>query len=139
MKSMKWRYGIIKFRHKHDEKIRFYGIGELYYDIDPLKVYACSQEPVQVYSDDDEETDEEVRESVNWQLNAMSKDVVKFPIFDVDGPFEEYPFNENEEERVELTEEKLNEIFGKEDYQQEVADEGLRDYIKSIQEEEQGE
>lgn len=134
---MKWRYGIIKYRHKQNEKIRFYGIGELYYDTDPLKVYACSQEPVQVYSDDDEEAAEEVRESVNWQLNAMSKDVEKFPIFDVDGPFEEYPtyINENEEEWVELTEEKMNGLFGREDYQQEVADEGLSDYIKSIQEE----
>ncbi len=132
---MKWRYGIIKFRHKHDENARFYGIGELYYDTDPLKVYACSQEPVEVYSDDDEETDEEVRENVNWQLNAMSKDAAQFPIFDVDGPFEKYPIDENEEEWVELTEEKMNELFGKEGHQEEVADEGLQDYIMSMQEE----
>jgi hypothetical protein len=57
------------------------------------------------------------------------------PIFDADGPFEKYPINENEEEWVELTEEKMNELFGKEGHQEEVADEGLQDYIKSMQEE----
>ena len=132
---MKWRYGIVKYRHKQNERIRFYGIGELFYDTDPLKVYACTQEPVEVYTDADAENEEEIRESITWQLNAVLKDIAKFPVFDVDGPFEKHPINENEEEWVELTEEKLKELFGKEGHQEEVADEGLQDYIKSIQEE----
>jgi len=36
---------------------------------------------------------------------------------------------------LELTEEKMNELFGKEGHKEEVADEGLQDYIKSMQEE----
>jgi len=132
---MKWRYGIVKYRHKQNERIRFYGIGELFYDTDPLKVYACTQEPVEVYTDADAESEEEIRESITWQLNAVLKDITQFPVFDADGPFEKYPINENEEEWVELTEEKMNELFGKEGHKEEVADEGLQDYIKSMQEE----
>ena len=130
---MKWRYGIVKFRNKNEPKVRFYGIGELFYDTDPLKVYACTEEPIEVYSDD--ETEEEVRESINWQLNAILKDVAQFPIFDADGPFEKYPIDVDEEEWVELTEEKMEELFGKEDYAGHVDEYGLSEYIKSIQEE----
>lgn len=135
---MKWRYGIVKFRHPSNEKVRFYGIGELFYDTDPLKVYACSQEPVEVYTDEDN-TDEEILKSIKWQLEMMLKDSLEFPVFDVDGPFEEYPIDENKEEWVELTQEKLDEIFRKEDYAGHIDEVGLAEYVKSIQEEEQGE
>jgi hypothetical protein len=88
-----------------------------------------------VYTDADAESEEEIRENITWQLNAVLKDITQFPVFDADGPFEKYPINENEEEWAELTEEKMNELFGKEGHQEEVADEGLQDYIKSMQEE----
>jgi hypothetical protein len=86
---MKWRYGIVKYRHKQDQNIRFYGIGELYYDSDPLKVYACSEEPIQAYVDHDEwlEDNQPVRD-ITDQLQMMLKDIAQFPIFDIDGPYE---------------------------------------------------
>lgn len=132
---MKWRYGIVKFRHPSNERMRFYSIGELYYMDDPLKIFACSQEPVEVYADDDGDNHEEVRGSIFRQLEMMQKDIAKFPIFDVDGPFEKYPIDESMEEWVEMTDEK----FGNEDYAGHVDEVGLAEYIKSIQEEEQGE
>ena len=130
---MKWRYGIVKFRHPSNERMRFYSIGELYYMDDPLKVFACSQEPVEAYVDDDK--DEDIKQSMLKQLEMMQKDIAKFPIFDVDGPFEKYPIDESMEEWVEMTDEK----FGNEDYAGHVDEAGLAEYIKSIQEEEQGE
>ena len=134
---MKWRYGIIKFRNPHNEQVRFYGVGELYFMDDPLKVFACSQEPVQPYVDDDGDTADEIRGDIFRQLEMMQKDIAQFPIFDVDGPFEKYPIDESMEEWVEMNEEKLDELFGKEDYAGHVDEAGLTDYIKSIQEEEQ--
>ena len=129
---MKWRYGIVKFRHPSNERMRFYSIGELYYMDDPLKVFACSQEPVEAYVDDDK--DEDIKQSMLKQLEMMQKDIAKFPIFDVDGPFEKYPIDESMEEWVEMT----DEIFCNEDYAGHVDEAGLAEYIKSIQEE-QGE
>jgi len=139
---MKWRYGIIKFRNPRDECIRFYGIGELYFMDDPLKVFACSQEPVQAFVDVDEDEwveDNQLIRDITDQLQMMQKDIAQFPIFDVDGPFEKYPIDESREEWVEMTDEKLDEMFGKEDYAGHVDEVGLAEYIKSIQEEEQGE
>ena len=130
---MKWRYGIVKFRHPSNERMRFYSIGELYYMDDPLKVFACSQEPVEAYVDDDK--DEDIKQSMLKQLEMMQKDIAKFPIFDVDGPFEKYPIEESMEEWVEFA----DEIFCNEDYAGHVDEAGLAEYIKSIQEEEQGE
>lgn len=137
---MKWRYGIIKFRNTSNERLRFYGIGELYYIDDPLKVFACSEEPVQAFVEDDEwvEDNQPTRDIID-QLQMMQKDIAQFPIFDADGPFEKYPIDEIMEEWVEMTDEKLDEMFGKEDYAGHVDEVGLAEYIKSIQEEEQGE
>lgn len=137
---MKWRYGIIKFRNTSNERLRFYGIGELYYIDDPLKVFACSEEPVQAFVEDDEwvEDNQPTRDIID-QLQMMQKDIAQFPIFDADGPFEKYPIDESMEEWVEMTDEKLDEMFGKEDYAGHVDEAGLAEYIKSIQEEEQGE
>lgn len=133
---MKWRYGVVKFRHPSNERIRFYGIGELYYMDDPLKVFACSQEPVEPYVEHDEWVgDNQPITDITHQLQMMQKDIAKFPIFDVDGPFEKYPIEESMEEWVEMTDEK----FGNEDYAGHVDEAGLAEYIKSIQEEEQGE
>ena len=130
---MKWRYGVVKFRHPSNERMRFYSIGELYYMDDPLKVFACSQEPVEAYVDDDE--GEDAKQSMLKQLEMMQKDIAKFPIFDVDGPFEKYPIEESMEEWIEFADEK----FCNEDYAGHVDEAGLAEYIKSIQEEEQGE
>jgi hypothetical protein len=132
---MKWRYGIVKFRHPANKDLRFYGVGELYFMDDPLKVFACSEEPVQPYVEDDEE---EIMQSIINQLEMIQKDIAQFPIFDADGPFEKYPIDESMEEWVEMTDEKLDEMFGKEDYAGHVDEVGLAEYIKSIQEE-QGE
>ena len=132
---MKWRYGVVRFRHPSNERIRFYGIGELYYMDDPLKVFACTEEPIEVYADDDGDTDEEVRASIFRQLEMIQKDIAQFPIFDADGPFEKYPIDESMEEWVEFDKEK----FSNEEYAGHVDEAGLADYIKSIQEEEQGE
>lgn len=88
---MPWRYGIVKFRNKHNSDHRFYGIGELYYDKDPLQPHSCTEDPVEAYSDEDGE--EEAREDIAWALNAMLKDCAKYPIFDIDGPYAKAPWD----------------------------------------------
>ncbi len=95
----KWRYGIIKFRHSHNENNRFYGIGELYYKDDPNKIYYCSSEPVEPYADFEE--GESPKEELIKSLQRMMNDLNKFPEpFDVDGPFEK----EEESDWLEWTE-----------------------------------
>jgi hypothetical protein len=88
---MPWRYGIIKFRSEKDPNFRFYGVGELFYNDDPLVPYACSQAPDTPYSDED--SDDEIKKSILWALEAMTKDCQKYPIFDVDGPFSKAPWD----------------------------------------------
>ena len=91
---MPWRYGIIRFRHSKDPEFRYYGVGELFYDNDPLAPYACSQEPDTPYSELEEfNDDKEASESILWALEAMANDCRKYPIFDVDGPFSKAPWD----------------------------------------------
>jgi len=105
---MPWRYGIVKYRHKLDSNVRFYGVGELYYDKDPLLPHSCTLEPVEPYTDhDDDSTEEEIRKSIEWSLNAMLKDCAKYPIFDVDGPYAKASWDD-ERSLKDLTDEMLN-------------------------------
>jgi hypothetical protein len=91
---MPWRYGIVKYRHQKDSNFRFYGIGELYFEEDPLKPFACSGEPVEAYAEtEDGEGDESIKEEIQKCLRAMLKDCSRYPIFDVDGPYAESPWN----------------------------------------------
>ena len=92
---MPWRYGIVKYRNKHNPEFRFYGIGELYYDKDPLAPHSCSADPVEPYSEHDEDsTEESVKESIKSTLEMMLKDCAKYPIFDIDGPYAKSPWSE---------------------------------------------
>lgn len=83
---MIWRYGIIKFRYKKDPKIRYYGIGEIYYKTkEQDKVLFCSEEPITIQCDEDENPNEVFLET----LTRMQNDIKKYPQpFDADGPFE---------------------------------------------------
>jgi len=90
---MPWRYGIVKFRSKKDPDHRFYGIGELFYDDDPLKPWSCTEEPIEAYSDDDNESEAQIKKSFKWSLENMLKDSLKYPIFDIDGPYSKAPWD----------------------------------------------
>jgi len=86
---MTWRYGIVKYRNKNNPDVRFYGIGELYYDKDPLYPHSCTEEPVEPYADaEEEDTDEAVKDGLKLELERMLRDCTKYPIFDIDGPYE---------------------------------------------------
>jgi hypothetical protein len=85
---MHWRYGIVRYRHKAKPEHRFYGVGELYYDKDPLTPHSCTEEPVEPYLDEDDgDTEDDVKEGMNRILERMMKDCMKYPIFDIDGPY----------------------------------------------------
>ena len=92
---MKWRYGVIKFRHDLDKEHRFYGIGELYYESDPLKPFLCSDKPIEPFVEIDGcvGTPNEMMEQV---LTMMLNDVKQYPVFDIDGPFEKEPAHGDE-------------------------------------------
>lgn len=91
---MPWRYGIVKYRHKLNQDFRFYGVGELYYDKDPLTPHSCTEDPVEPYAEPEEYLEEEdsIRADIKWVLEKMLKDCTKYPIFDVDGPYAKSPW-----------------------------------------------
>ncbi len=89
---MKWRYGIVKYRPK-DRGYEVYGIGELYYDTDPLQVFACTEESVEPYADSDEENP---TAAITKQLQMMLNDISKYPVFDSAGPFAPEPPRAND-------------------------------------------
>lgn len=88
---MKWRYGVVKYKH---DNYTYYGVGELYFKSDPLKIFACSEKPVKPLVDHDDwvEDNNPIRD-ITDQLKMMLKDCEKYPIFDSEGPYES-----NEEE-----------------------------------------
>ena len=92
---MPWRYGIVKYRHKLNPDFRFYGVGELYYDKDPLTPHSCTLNPVEPYAEHEEFLEEEdsVRADIKWVLETMLKDCAKYPIFDIDGPYSKSPWD----------------------------------------------
>lgn len=92
---MPWRYGIVKYRHKNNPEFRFYGVGELYYDKDPLSPHSCSEEPVEAYADIEDGGAEDVKECLKLSLERMLRDCTEYPIFDIDGPYAK--FNRDEE------------------------------------------
>ena len=95
---MKWRYGIIKYRLKDNPEHVYYSIGELYFKDDPLKPYACSQEPIEAYVEHDNWVeDNQPIKDITDQLKMMLKDCEKYPIFDSDGPFEPYPYKNDKD------------------------------------------
>ena len=89
---MKWRYGIVKYRPR-DRAYEVYGIGELYYDTDPLQVFACTEEPVEPYADADEE---DPTSAISKQLQMILNDIAKYPVFDSAGPFAPEPPRAND-------------------------------------------
>lgn len=92
---MPWRYGIVKFRYKMNQDLRFYGIGELFYDVDPLQPHSCTEEPIEPYADsDDDSTEESIKAEFRVVLNRMLKDCDKYPIFDIDGPYAKAPWDD---------------------------------------------
>lgn len=91
---MPWRYGIVKYRHKKDPDFRFYGVGELHYDKDPLSPHSCTEEPVESYADVEEgDTEEAVKDGLKLDLERMLRDCTKYPIFDIDGPYAKSHYN----------------------------------------------
>jgi len=113
----KWRYGIVNYKRSSSPEYRFFGIGELYYKDDPNKIYYCSSQPIEPYS---EIEDGDPKEQLIIQLQRMINDITKFPEpFDEDGPFEK----EEEDYAGHLG-------FIPDDLDEESLDE----YIKSIQE-----
>lgn len=88
---MKWRYGVVKYRSKENPEHVYYSIGEIYFKDDPLKPYACSQEPIQPYVDHDNWVgDNQPIKDITDQLKMMLKDCERYPVFDADGPYEPY-------------------------------------------------
>lgn len=96
---MPWRYGVVKF--KRDDSSIYYGIGEIYYDKDPLKPYACSSRPIEPYAGPEDTTeDKDILENddsgeyehpitrIGHELRNMIKDVDKYPVWDIDGIYE---------------------------------------------------
>ena len=96
---MKWRYGIVKYKDKKNPEYSYYSVGELYFINDPLKPFACTEEPVSVICDHDEWVVENPEESIIKQLKMMLKDCKKYPAFDAEGPFEKFPEDDNDQER----------------------------------------
>jgi hypothetical protein len=91
---MPWRYGIVKYRNKQDPNFRFYGIGELYYNKDPLSPHSCTEDPVESYADVEEgDTEEAVKDGLKLDLERMMSDCMKYPIFDIDGPYAKAPWD----------------------------------------------
>ena len=91
---MTWRYGIVKYRNKHNPDVRFYGIRELYYDKDPLSPHSCTEDPVESYADaEEEDTEEAVKDGLRLDLERMLRDCTKYPIFDIDGPYAKSSYN----------------------------------------------
>lgn len=105
---MPWRYGIVKYRHKSNPDIRYYGIGELYYDTDPLTPHSCTENPVEPYADhEDDSSEHSVKTDIDWVLKAMLKDCSKYPIFDIDGPYSKAPWD-GERSISDLTQDQLD-------------------------------
>jgi len=95
---MSWRYGIVKYHQKSNPEVRFYGIGELYFDKDPLQPHSCTLEPIEPYVYiEDGVTEELAREEILSILNAIVIDCSKYPVFDIDGPYAECPWNKSED------------------------------------------
>lgn len=118
---MRWRYGIVKFRNKNNPDYRFYGIGELFYDEDPLQPHSCTENPIEPYSDHEDDSDEDsIKKDIDWTLNAMQKDCAKYPIFDIDGPYAKSPWD-GERDLSSLSIEQLNSM----------TDEEIESWIKS--------
>lgn len=91
---MRWRYGIVKFHNKHNPDFRFYGIGELFYDEDPLQPHSCTENPIDPYAElEEDSTEESVKAEIRVVLNRMLKDCDKYPIFDIDGPYAKAPWD----------------------------------------------
>lgn len=78
---MKWRYGIIKYKVKEYEH---FGIGELYFDSDPLKPHSYS-ESITLCVDGDSENPKEDLLNI---IKMIHKDIERFPVFDSSKPFE---------------------------------------------------
>ena len=71
---MPWRYGIVRYKTEGIHK--FYGVGELFFDKDPLKPHSCTQEPVDVYCEDEDFSDEEfIKDEVKNSLERMMKEI----------------------------------------------------------------
>jgi hypothetical protein len=120
---MKWRYGIVKYRHKQDKNVRFYSIGELYYESNPLEIFACSEQPIDIFTDYEvEDSEEQIKENIMLQTTRIQQDIAKYPIFDIDGPY----FSKRPE----------NDIID-EDYAGHIDEYGLEQYYKSLEEEEE--
>jgi len=124
---MKWRYGIVKYKYDYDASKRYYGIGELYYETDPLKPFLCSEKPVEPYVDVGVEVDEDENptQAMEKVLTMMLNDIKKYPPFDVDGPFEKEP-DHHAEDWVDFE--------TGEPYTGHFDDYGLQEYYKSIEE-----
>ena len=105
---MRWRYGIVKYRNKLIPEQRFYGVGELYYDKDPLSPHSCTEEPVESYADAEEgDTEGAVKDGLRLDMERMLRDCMKYPIFDIDGPYEKAPWD-GERDLSSITIEQLN-------------------------------
>jgi hypothetical protein len=118
---MSWRYGIVKYHNKERTK-RFYGIGELYFEKDPLKPFCCTAEPLEIVvlqedliidnisCPDGEKKNEDTYQSIDSlvlnefevSLKRILKDISRYPIFDIDGPYEkeEHPYESYEEDAL---------------------------------------
>ncbi len=126
---MNWRYGIIKYRHEINKDHRFYGIGELYYDGDPLKPFFCTDKPVEPFVEIDEEDNETPTEAMEKVLTMMLNDIKKYPTFDVDGPFEKEPHHGNDW---------VDEFTDDEPFAGHVDEYGIQMYLESMQEDDGG-
>jgi hypothetical protein len=121
---MRWRYGIVRYRNKLNPEQRFYGIGELFYDKDPLTPHSCTEEPVESYADaEDGDTEDAVKEGLKLDLERMMRDCMKYPIFDIDGPYAKAPWD-GKKDLSALTIEQL----------QTMTDEEIEDWLESSKE-----
>ena len=89
---MPWRYGIVNFKKGN---FRYYGVGEIYYNEDPLKPFACSEQPVDL--SEEVEPDQNILGCFKKTLQRILNDIEQYPVFDIDGPFEPAPWESEKE------------------------------------------
>jgi hypothetical protein len=97
---MNWRYGIVKYYHKSgrnpNDVTPYWGIGELYFEKDPLKPFLCTEKPIELTA----ESDDDPVETLTGMMELMLKDIKKYPPFDSNGPFEKEPSHDDDEKDI---------------------------------------
>ena len=113
----KWRYGIVKF-FDESKNYYYYGMGELYFESDPLKPFSCSEYTYPYEDFEPDGNEKEVVDSIVSQLERMKKDALKYPIFDLENLENSYDWGKP---LSELTADQINKL----------SDDEIEEFLKS--------